>query len=150
MSIINRFRGKYSFLSNFAAADVELDGKIYRTVEHAYQAAKTCDPFIRFEIRTQPTPADARRLGRKVKLRDDWESRRLQVMRDLLYKKFQRADLKELLLSTGDSELVEGNYWHDNYWGSCECFKCSTCLHQNHLGKLLMEVRTQLRRSTNG
>ena len=83
----------------------------------------------------------AKRIGRRVVLRKDWDLIKLSVMKRFLMEKFRYSDFKEKLLSTGDALLVEGNYWHDNYWGDCYCKKCQNIQGLNHLGKLIMEVR---------
>ena len=111
---------------------------MYPSVEHAFQAAKTLDPLARELIRTAPTPKEAKRLGRAVDLRLDWEDVKVDVMRGLLVWKFLQEPYRSLLLSTGDEELVEGNFWRDQFWGKCDG------VGENRLGRLLMEVRTGL------
>ena len=137
--MIGPFDGRYSFLSNFYRSPVTLDGLEYPSVEHAYQAAKTTDPEERATVREALTPGLAKRLGRQVHLRPDWEDVKLAVMADLLRQKFDRPPLAKALLETGDEELVEVNYWRDTYWG---VFHGTG---ENHLGRLLMERREQLR-----
>ena len=83
-------------------------------------------------------------LGRRVKLRPDWENVKNEVMRELLMVKFGSGKLREWLLATGDEKLVEGNTWHDNYWGSCICPRCRN-RGRNELGKTLMAIRQVLR-----
>lgn len=135
---ISSFTGDYRFLSNFYPAQVELDGVMYPSTEHAYQAAKTLDIEERkvFHQHPLPTAAESKKLGRKLTLRSDWEGVKLQVMEKLLVQKFAHADLKEKLLETGDCLLVEGNNWSDVFWG-VDRRKGG----QNHLGKLLMKIR---------
>lgn len=74
-----------------------------------------------------------------------WDSIKHIVMYNLLSQKFSKEPFKSLLLSTGDEEICEGNYWHDNFWGNCSCSKCSCIEGKNVLGKLLMQVRKELR-----
>jgi ribA/ribD-fused uncharacterized protein len=144
--LIDDFQGDYHFLSNFAPAQVMLDGVEYPTVEHAYQAAKTLEPGERERIRGASTPGLARKLGRKLTQHPDWPDRKVEIMRGLVWQKFEaRPDLQKLLLATGDVELVEGNTWHDNFWGNCRCSRCTAAPGQNWLGRLLMEVRQGLR-----
>jgi ribA/ribD-fused uncharacterized protein len=113
-----------------------LDGTIYHSIEHAFQAAKTLDPDERFEIYKAPSPGQAKKLGRQVRLRSDWETVKLEVMEYLLVQKFkQGSPLAKLLVETGDSQLVEGNTWGDTYWGVCNG------IGENNLGKLLMKIR---------
>jgi ribA/ribD-fused uncharacterized protein len=144
-STINSFTGRYEFLSNFFPSPIALwaytgDLREFPTVEHVFQSFKTEDP-IQFEsIRTAPTPGKAKRLGKACTLRKDWEEIKLEVMFRALTEKFrQNADLYEQLLSTGTALLVEGNNWGDVYWGVCGG------VGENHLGKLLMRVRDDLR-----
>lgn len=142
MEPVTSFSGDYAFLSNFYRADVQLDKKVYPTTEHAFQAAKTLEPGERRMIQLSGTPGIAKRLGRKVKLRKDWENVKLDVMLDLLRQKFQDPHLREKLLSTGDATLIEGNTWGDKFWGAV--LTDGKWVGQNHLGKLLMKVRRGL------
>lgn len=137
--IINRFHGDYRFLSNFWPAKVKLDGITYPTVEHAYQAAKTTDARHREAIRAAISPGFAKRIGKLLVLRPDWEQVRLDIMYDLVSQKFRNdADLKDRLLGTGGAWLIEGNTWGDTFWGVCNG------IGKNHLGKILMDVRGEL------
>lgn len=135
MNKIESFQGEHRFLSNFWHVYVTYDGEVYPTVEHAYQAAKTLNPEFRKAI-CYATTGEAKRMGRQVPMRPDWEAIKIDVMRDLLKQKFtEEPELRELLLATGDAELIEGNTWNDYFWGVCNGNG------QNWLGKLLMEVR---------
>src|SRR4051812_15382921 len=101
---IAEFQGDYRFLSNFYPATVEFEGITYPTVEHAYQSAKTLDMAERKRIAALATPSDAKREGRKLKLRDDWETAKFEVMeRCARYKFTHDADLRAKLLATGDA-----------------------------------------------
>jgi ribA/ribD-fused uncharacterized protein len=133
---IDRFVGRYSFLSNFAGVDVQLDGATYPSVEAAYQAAKTTDARQRAKFTSAAAP-DAKKMGRRLKLRPDWESVKVDVMAGLLRQKFALEPLRGQLLATGDAELVEGNYWGDTFWGVCQG------VGENWLGRLLMQVRAE-------
>lgn len=138
---IDVFRGEHRWLSNFAAAQVNLDGMSYPTVEHAYQAAKTLNPVERGRIRTAPTPGDAKRWGRQGTQRKDWEAVKIDVMYGLLKQKFAPgSDLGDRLLSTGSCLLVEGNTWGDTFWG------VFSGRGKNVLGALLMIVRRELQK----
>jgi ribA/ribD-fused uncharacterized protein len=137
---INSFSGPHAFLSNFHPVTVVLDGVQYPTLEHAYQAAKTTSPEQRDVIRRAMSPAHAKRLGRSVTLRPDWDDRKLETMRDLVAKKFAPGTiLATQLLATGDEYLEEGNWWGDKFWGVCNG------VGRNYLGKLLMAQRMTLR-----
>jgi ribA/ribD-fused uncharacterized protein len=140
--VIDRFAGEYAFLSNFhplPAAIVEHGDIRYRTVEHAFQAAKTLDLDQRRRIAAINSPAEAKRAGRKVALRPGWDQIRVWVMGELLSFKFGFPQLFDHLLATGDAELVEGNTWGDTFWGVCQGRG------ENVLGHLLMAIRLDLR-----
>jgi ribA/ribD-fused uncharacterized protein len=147
---ITLFKGEHRFLSNFAAFPVVFEGVEYPTAEHAYVAAKTLDPEIRAWVRQIDTPGNAKYRGKSIALRPDWEDVRDDVMLTILRSKFTRnPEARELLIATGDAELVEGNRWHDNYWGRCRCKNCRGVEAHNVLGRLLMMVRQEVRREPN-
>jgi ribA/ribD-fused uncharacterized protein len=121
----------FSFLSNF----YEHNGW---TVEHHYQAAKTDHPAHAAAILTASTPGQAKRLGRAAPMRSTWEDEKVAVMLALLRVKFSDPDLAQKLIGTGSAYLVEGNTWGDTFWG---VYRGEG---QNHLGELLMQVRSEL------
>lgn len=124
------FRDEFEFLSNFYPCDV----KGYPSVEHFYQAMKSLNPKERIRIKRCETPGRAKRMGRKVTLRPDWDEQKLHVMRFALKCKFEDQELmKKLQAVKGD--IVEENNWGDTFWGVCDGYG------HNYLGKLLMEVR---------
>jgi ribA/ribD-fused uncharacterized protein len=136
---IDSFSGKYRFLSNFYPVVVEYDGQLYKSVEHAYQAAKTLNLGYRDEIRRAPTAGDAKRLSKVARpVRSDWLEVRVWIMKALLKQKLSQPDLAAQLLSTGDAKLVEGNTWNDTFWGVCNG------VGDNMLGHLLMDARDGL------
>ena len=138
MKSITSFKG--TFLSNFWPAQVFYRGVVWPTVEHAYQASK-CALDVDFERFKGLNAGQAKRLGRAVMVRPDWDEVKVSIMRGLLATKFKRGSrLTELLLATGDAELIEGNYWRDTFWGQCPIGNG-----QNWLGRLLMEQREKLR-----
>lgn len=145
--VINTFRGRWAFLSNFHPATLVWEGITYPTSEHAFNAGKSTSPETRHWIADAETPSDAKARGRRVPLRPGWDERiRFQVMRDVLAAKFTARPARiAALLSTGGATLIEGNTWHDNVWGDCRC-GCPACAEpgQNHLGRLLMELRAEL------
>jgi len=92
------------------------------------------------------TPGRAKRAGRKIALRDNWNQIREALMESIVRDKFTRnVKLKTLLLKTGNMTLVEGNIWHDNFWGDCTCRDCKGFRGKNSLGEILMKVRDELR-----
>ena len=146
--MINSFKGKYFFLSNYYPSPVSekfKDGTIitYPTVEHAFQATKTKDISLRKQIANCATPKDAKHMGRHISLRKDWNDIKIQVMITYLRIKFSNPELKQKLINTGNDYLEEGNNWHDNLYGNCYCEKCKDINGQNHLGRMLMQVREE-------
>lgn len=136
---ITSFRGQHRWLSNFHPAQVRMGGEVYPTVEHAYQAAKTQNTQQRDQIRNAATAGQAKRLGRHVDLRDDWDEVKLLTMKQLIWQKFKGCPvLAKLLMDTGERNIEEGNTWGDTYWGTCNGTG------QNHLGVILMQARAAL------
>lgn len=142
--MINRFDDKHDFLSNFHPCNFKLNGYWFISAEHAYQLFKTEDMFQQRIILQTRTPVDARRMGRLVNLRGDWEDVKVGIMKKVVAAKFSDQYLKIKLKATGDEQLIEDNYWHDNFWGDCNCQKCFNTPGENHLGRILMEVRNVL------
>ena len=138
-NVIKSFRGKYEFLSNFYPVFVEYEGVRYPSVESAFQAAKSKDPDIRKWFLCCSGPSHAKKIGRKVKLREDWEDIKVDVMYELIRNKFKNLSLKKLLLETEDAELIEGNNHGDKFWGMVNGEG------KNMLGKILMDVREELK-----
>lgn len=142
---ISSFTGQHAYLSNFhmSSQPVILDNLIGFSVEHVFQAAKTIDPAEQDIILSQPTPGLAKRAGRAVTLRSNWDELRLGIMVAAIHSKFSDERLKTSLLSTQDADLFEGNHWHDTFWGVCTC-----ATHQNQgqnwLGIILMLERSRL------
>lgn len=134
---IDKFRGKYYFLSNFFNAQVTYNGITYENNESAFQAQK--QPNIAHTF-SHLNPSQAKSKGRKVVLRNDWEKVKDEIMYNICLCKFtQNEELKQKLLNTGNAELIEGNTWNDTYWGICRGRG------KNHLGKILMQIREELR-----
>lgn len=139
--VINSFRDDYYFLSNFYHSEIRYKGVEYPTVEHAYQAAKSNLMSDKTKIAAAKTPAMAKRLGRQVRIRYGWDEMKVGIMFALLKLKFQDPELRRRLLATGDAKLEEGNWWGDTFWGTCGG------VGENHLGRLLMVLRDELRGS---
>ena len=127
----------YGFLSNFHTSTIYVGGKSYPSVEHAYQAAKTLDDDVKETIRKAKSPGEAKKLGKCVQLRSDWDAVKVDLMRGFLRQKFDSPFLRHQLLQTGDAELIYGNTWNDRFWGVCRGTG------QNWLGKLLMQLREE-------
>jgi ribA/ribD-fused uncharacterized protein len=137
--MIDSFTGEYRWLSNFFPCQVCLDTELYDSVESAYQAAKTLNVDDRRKIQLMK-PGEAKKFGKSVKLREDWEQVKLQIMENLLRQKFASgSSFAEKLLDTDYEELIEGNWWYDTFWGRCKG------IGENHLGRILMTIRYDLR-----
>ena len=135
---IDKFDGEYAFLSNFYECLVHFDGLLYQNSEAAFQAQKCVCASDRSRFMDLP-PNKAKRLGRKVLLRPDWEDVKDDVMYRVVLSKFlQNPSLADALIKTGNAELIEGSYWGDTCWGVCEG------VGQNKLGEILMRVRSEL------
>ena len=145
--MINCFDGEFAFLSNFYPSPITDGNLIFPTVEHMFQAAKTVNIKEYEEIATADTPGRAKRLGKTIALREDWEEVKEDIMYQALWLKFSIPAFREMLLATDNEELIEGNNWHDNTWGNCSCDRCKDIEGQNKLGKMLMQVREEIRSS---
>lgn len=131
---IDSFRNEYYFLSNFYPCDITYKEIAYKNNEAAFQAQKDLTRSLEF---SNLEPEKAKRLGRKVNLRKDWEQVKVGIMKELLRCKFdQNPSLKEKLLETGNKYLAEGNSWDDKFWGVNK-----KGIGQNNLGILLMKLR---------
>lgn len=138
-SKISNFRGEFAFLSNFYEAPVNIDGIIYKNSEAAFQAQKCRDQNERLRF-TEMTAFEAKRFGKKVNLRPDWEKEKVNIMRGIVVAKFnQHPELAQKLLETGDAYLEEGNTWGDQFWGTVNGKGA------NYLGYILMETREILK-----
>ena len=141
MKKIDSFRGEYYFLSNFFPAEITYNRLTYRNNEAAFQAQKVLHDEEKATF-TNLSPKEAKQRGRRVSLRSDWEQVKDAIMEEIVLSKFSQNEiLKEKLLATGDAQLVEGNTWNDRYWG----IDVRTGIGQNHLGKILMKVRADLK-----
>jgi ribA/ribD-fused uncharacterized protein len=130
--------GSHMPLSNFFPHPIVYEGVQYATIEHAFQASKSLEDYVRRQVAAQPSPSKAKKMGRALVLRMDWESIKIGVMRDLIRVKFWDAVLGPWLVSTGDAYLEETNTWGDRFWGVDGSG-------ENWLGFILMGVRAELR-----
>jgi N-glycosidase YbiA len=143
---IDHFWGRYRWLSNFYPAYVVYEDIDFPTVEHAYQAAKTPDEAERLKIRDYEKPGRAKRAGREIMQRPGWdhpkwEAAKFGIMEALLRQKFRKnSNFANWLLDTGNRPLIEGNNHDDKIWGVV-----ADGTGENHLGKLLMKIRSELR-----
>lgn len=142
METIKTFKDEHRFLSNFTHSPIMADGLTYPTVEHYFQAMKSTDPTVHSFFAALQTPGMAKKEGRMVKMRSDWEFVKIEVMRQALRLKFGKNHpaLRVALLETGNAVLEEGNVWGDTFYG----IDIKTGEGENHLGKLLMEIRQEI------
>ncbi len=134
----------FGCFSNFSAHPLRIGAKLWPTSEHYFQAQKFKEVEYREKIRKANSPMIAARMGRdrKKPLRRDWESVKVGVMRDAVRAKFtQHADIRTILLSTGDAKIVEHTE-RDSYWGDG-----GDGSGKNMLGRILMEIRDEFKES---
>lgn len=133
---------KYFEFSNFYLSSFYLDSQEWKSVEHYFQAQKTLDIKQKEKIRNLDTPREAKRLGRKISLRPDWEEVKMKVMEDACRAKFTQIQaLRKLLLSTGEKKLREHTKG-DRFWGDGGGNKGL-----NQMGRILMKLRGDLRKN---
>lgn len=133
------FQGEHRFLSNFFESPFQWKAVLAPTLEHHFQAAKSENPTQIAWVYSAKTPYLAKRRGRQISLRSDWDDMKFGLMLDLVRQKFRDPVLRDLLLATADANLIEGNTWKDTYWGVCNG------VGENNLGKILMQVRSELK-----
>lgn len=142
---VNKFSGKFSYLSNYYICPIVYKGEEYTSVEAAFQAQKV-PPSDRKSFTKMP-PNTAKSLGRRVRLPFNWEAIKDEIMTEIVECKFnQNEDLRVKLLgdTTVDCIFTEGNTWHDNYWGHCRCAECEKAVHNNKLGKIISQYRKKI------
>lgn len=144
--IIKELKGPYFFLNNYSDSEIFMDQIVFRNAEAAYQAGKCTTHKEKVNFVNLP-PNEAKFVGKtEVLPRADWEDIRLEYMKEVLYQKFtQSKKLKNKLLTTGDAKIEHNNHWHDNFWGNCTCPECADIEGENNLGRLLEEVREEIR-----
>lgn len=144
--MIASFTGQNGFLSNFFFSRVTVHGVEGPTAEHVFQALKTFDEDERRRVLECQTPGEAKRMGRRVTLNPDWDNVKIDVMRSVVRAKFtQNVELGHRLIRTKDIPLIEGNNWGDTHWGMVWDDNAVRWVGHNHLGRILMEVRSELR-----
>jgi ribA/ribD-fused uncharacterized protein len=142
--MIKEFQREYRWLSNFASAEIVLDGVKYASVEHAYMSAKSDDPeWKAFCADAKNSPGAVKKKSYTISIRPDWENVKLSVMEECVRQKFNQEPYKSKLLATGKVMIQEGNTWKDVFWG----IDLKTGNGLNHLGKLIMKIRKELNES---
>lgn len=136
---IKQFRGDFFFLSNFYECPVTYKQLTYTNNEAAFQAQKCTSDSEKIQF-TKLNPSEAKKLGRRVNLRKDWEAVKVKIMEEIVREKFtQNTELADKLLATGDAYLEEGNTWGDRIWGTVNGSGA------NRLGVILMQIRAELK-----
>lgn len=137
--MIKEFKNQYFFLSNFYEYPIYYNKLVFCNAEAAFQAQKVINEKDQYKF-INLNASQARKLGKTVQLRKDWEEIKDNVMYEIVKRKFlTNKELQQKLLETKEEELVEGNWWHDTYWG----VDSKTGIGQNKLGKILMKVREE-------
>ena len=157
--VISDFKGQYAWLSNFAPCKFTHKNIEYDSTEAFYQAMKFGpDDMLKIKVDNKfidvnaheyisKLPAGkAKRMGKKAKLPWNWDTLRVDIMELALNYKYDQPYYVSLLRRTDDALLIEGNYWHDNFWGDCSCPKCEHIKGANMLGQLTMRKRDALRK----
>lgn len=143
------FSGALAYLSNFDPTPFFIPelGVTAASGEHAFNALKTADHPEQQRVLSTRSPGEAKQQGRRVTLRPGWDTGvRVWAMQRVLVSKFATPTLAARLNATGALLLVETNYWHDQFWGSCVCRRCSPTPGVNMLGELLMAMRAAHRK----
>lgn len=135
---IERFDGEYRWLSNFYRCEIVYGGKVWPSAEHLFQACKTLDYGEREKMRLMRSPGEVKRYARKLALRPDWEKIKIDVMREVVRRKFLNPLLRSKLMLLEGVEIIEGNSWGDRFWGVCEGKGL------NWLGRILMDERRKI------
>lgn len=147
--MIEQFQGVYRWLSNFYPVQIEFEGRVYPSVEHAYMSAKSSEDLTihkkvinwkDFCQNPDNGPGKVKRKARNITLVDGWENRKLEVMETCLRAKFSQEPFKTMLLQTGNEDMWEGNFWGDKFWG----VSLMDYEGENHLGKLIMKIRSEM------
>lgn len=141
---IVKFSGEFRFLSNFFMHSVFYKGEEFKSNEHAYQYRKTDSPMWKEAIKDCASPSEARKQGRMAPIVDNWDEIKYGLLMDINVVKYQDPILRKKLIETSPYYLIEGNTWHDNYFGVCSCYLCKHKKSFNNLGKILMRIRSEI------
>lgn len=140
--MIIEFREKYAMFSNFFPCEINYNGNAFRSVEHAYQSQKNDDKeWLQYCIDEQ-SAGKVKKRSMSITVREDWQEINMTIMETLLRQKFSKQPFKNLLITTGNQNIQEGNHWGDTFWGID--LKNSPNQGENHLGRMLMEIRKDL------
>lgn len=137
--MITQFRGEYNWLSNMYKCPVGYGNYTFQSVENAYMFAKNnnCKDWLKFCLENPPNIC--KKESKNIKIREDWEEIKLEVMYKLLLQKFKQEPFRSKLLATNNENIQEGNFWNDIFWGVD--LKQNPNVGENHLGRLIMYIR---------
>lgn len=140
--MIKEFRKEYFFLSNFYETEIVYEGRKFLCSEAAFQASKckresTKNSFLHL------LGTEAKKRGREIKKREDWDEIKDEVMYKICKIKFSKPILRAKLLATGNEYIREENYWNDKYWGTVNG------VGENKLGLILMKIREEIKEENN-
>lgn len=134
------FQGEYRWLSNFWEHPIECAGLTWRCGEGLYQAGKSQNPDEQLRF-VNLSGRQAKHQGRRIYVQPHWWRLKLDHMKLVIDHKFNDEQMAVLLLATGDQEIIEANTWNDTFWG----VRAHDGFGQNHLGKIIMNKRKELR-----
>lgn len=138
--MIKEFRNEYAWLSNFTPVKIIIQGIEFNSVEHAYMSRKSDDEgWVEFCANTK-SAAEVKKASHKIKLKEGWNKIKFDIMYQYLEQKFNQEPFKTKLIETGNTHIMEGNWWNDTYWGVCLKKNAG----ENTLGKLIMFIRQDL------
>jgi ribA/ribD-fused uncharacterized protein len=136
-NLVYKGRWVYNWFSNMELDPITIDGITYPSVENYYQGMKSGHPKI-LQIFSKLPPYQAKKEGKRLKLRDDWEQIKFDVMEKALRIKFAPGTSWYTKLKATEGEIVEWNNWGDKIWG-----KTLNGEGENNLGKILMKIRDE-------
>lgn len=139
--MITKFRGDHFFLSNMFPCEINYNGNVFGSSEAAYMSRKNNSKSWLSTCINTKNPILVKTMSHSIYIIKKWPEIKLQVMSDILRIKFSIPELQAKLFETGDEEIYEGNTWNDRYWGVDHL----TLQGENHLGKLLMNIREQIK-----
>ena len=140
--MIKEFQGEYRWLSNFWPVNIKYNERNFTTLEHAFMSQKNLSKVWQDFCSQEPDAKVVSKLGKEIMLRPDWDSIKVDLMKELVELKFSQDDLKEKLVATKNMEIQEGNTWGDTFWG----VDLETQKGENLLGKIIMDARNKLSR----
>ncbi len=138
--MIKEFQGQYRWLSNFAPCFISIDGRTYKSVEHAYMSEKSNDIKWKEYCQIENSPGNVKKVSKTICLVENWDLIKVDIMRYCINQKYNKEPYRTLLIETGNEFIQEGNYWGDEFWG----VNLKNGIGVNMLGILIMAKRKEL------